>query len=156
MAGHGPPPKPADKRARRNTDPIPMRLITVERVSQPALPKACPVGGDETVMMPWPDATVTWWAMWRDSPLSAEFTATDWSELLDAAILHARLWSGDSKAATELRLRVSKFGATPEDRARLRITLVTADDVERRAAARPPAASSGGSRARRGPLTVAG
>ena len=74
--------------------------------------------------------------MWGESPLSADFTATDWSELLDTAVLHARYWKGDVKVAPELRLRVAKFGATPEDRARLRITFAQADEAEDRKAAR--------------------
>ena len=78
----------------------------------------------------WPARTREWWAMWGDSPLSAEFTSTDWSELLDTALLHARFWNGQLSLASELRLRVAKFGATPEDRARLRITFAQADAAE--------------------------
>jgi hypothetical protein len=52
--------------------------------------------------------------MWAASPLSADFTANDWSELLVAAVLHAEVWEGATKSAAELRLRVAKFGATPE------------------------------------------
>lgn len=54
-----------------------------------------------------------------ESPLSTEYTETDWSFLLDTAYLHALYWKGDFRVAGELRLRVAKFGATPEDRARL-------------------------------------
>jgi hypothetical protein len=63
---------------------------------------------------------VAWWETWRTSAQAAEFTSTDWDFLLDTALYHSKLWSGDIKAGTELRLRVAKFGATPEDRARLR------------------------------------
>ena len=45
----------------------------------------------------------------------------DWDFLLDTAHLHSAMWNGDSKLAGEVRLRVSKFGATPEDRMRLRV-----------------------------------
>jgi hypothetical protein len=69
--------------------------------------------------------------MWAESPLAEEFTATDWSELLDTAVLHGAYWSGELRMAGELRLRVAKFGATPEDRARLRITFAVADEKER-------------------------
>ena len=51
-------------------------------------------------------------------------TALEWSELLAAAVLHGMFWSGDTKVAAEFRLRVAKFGATPEDRQRLRVELV--------------------------------
>jgi hypothetical protein len=70
--------------------------------------------------------------MWGNSKLSSDFTANDWSELLDTAVLHASFWRGDLKLAGELRLRVAKFGATPEDRARLRITFAQADEAEDR------------------------
>ena len=65
-----------------------------------------------------------------ESPLSAEYTETDWSFLLDTAYLHALYWKGDFRVAGELRLRVAKFGATPEDRARLRIQFAVADNLE--------------------------
>jgi hypothetical protein len=42
--------------------------------------------------------------------------------LLDTAVLHHLMWSeGQTQFASEIRLRVSKFGATPEDRSRSRI-----------------------------------
>jgi hypothetical protein len=74
----------------------------------------------------WPQRTREWWAMWGASPQSAEFTANDWSELLDAALLHARFWAGDAKVASELRVRLAKFGSNPTDRARLRVAQANA------------------------------
>lgn len=125
MAGRGPAPKDPDKRARRNADPVPLRVVVAELgAEQPELPAARPSGD------PWPAQTVTFWRMWQDSPLSADFTDSDWSFLLDTAVLHADFWSGDSRVAGELRQRVAKFGATPEDRARLRITFAAADEAE--------------------------
>ena len=141
MAGRGPAPKDPAKRARRNADPVAARVIEVSPDAQPELPELMPSGE------PWPSQTRGWWAMWAESPLSDEFTANDWSELLDSAVLHGAYWSGDVKVAAELRLRVAKFGATPEDRARLRITFAQADEADERRAT--PASSA---RARRGPL----
>lgn len=69
---------------------------------------------------PWPAQTRAWWAKWAKSPLAEGATALEWSELLAAAVLHGLYWSGDHKVGAELRLRVGKFGVTPEDRARLR------------------------------------
>ena len=130
MAGRGPAPKDADRRARRNKQPE-MRVIVAEPAVQPALPKFTVSDGDGgRIQFVWPAQTEAWWRMWSESPLSADFTANDWSELLDTALIHAKLWSGDVKAAAELRLRVAKFGATPEDRARLRITFAQANAVE--------------------------
>lgn len=65
-----------------------------------------------------------------ESPLAAEYTETDWAFLMDTAYLHAQYWKGDIKVAAELRLRVAKFGATPEDRARLRIQFAVADNLD--------------------------
>lgn len=135
MPGRGPAPKDPNKRARRNSDKGHIiRVVAVEPMSQPPLPD----------WMDWPEATIEWWTMWGESPLSAEFTATDWSFLLDTAVLHAQLWgSGDVKVLPELRLRVAKFGATPEDRARLRIQFAAADDAEDKTGRRVSSRSRG-------------
>lgn len=124
MAGRGPAPKPADQRARRNVEPMPLRTYALEVADQPALPETLPGG------LPWPARTHEWWAMWAESPLSTDFTSSDWTFLLDTALLHAQMWSGDTKVAAELRQRVAKFGATPEDRARLRITFAAAEEAD--------------------------
>lgn len=126
MAGRGPAPKPASRRARRNKEPVPLRVIESAPVAQPALPKRMPNGE------PWPAITRAWWKMWGKDPLAAEFRATDWAELRDTAVLHGLYWSGEVKLAGELRLRTAKFGATAEDRARLRIQYAAADEAEDR------------------------
>jgi hypothetical protein len=129
MAGRGPTPKDPSKRARRNSTE-PLRVITAEPVAQPELPTIEVERDGVLVEFVWPARTLQWWQMWADSPLSAEFTATDWSELMDTALIHARFWGGQLSLAGELRLRVAKFGATPEDRARLRITFAQAEAAE--------------------------
>ena len=123
MAGRGPIPKEASKRARTNKGPA-MHIIESDPVPQPSLPELMPNGE------PWPVRTVEWWAMWGADPLAAEFRATDWSELMDCAVIHGAYWSGDVKLAGELRLRTAKFGATAEDRARLRIQYAAADEAD--------------------------
>lgn len=151
MAGRGPAPKDPAKRARTNSDPVAVRKIQVEPAKQPPLPQFSVVNelSGRSVKFVWPAITRSWWKMWKDSPLSAEFTASDWSFLLDTAVLHARYWQGDLKVAGELRLRVAKFGATPEDRLRLRI------DTEPPKPEEPEAPDlQSGSRGRRGGLKV--
>jgi hypothetical protein len=69
----------------------------------------------------WHERTLAWWDNWRRSPLSQTFTTTDWDFLLDTALLHNDLWAGNTGVAAELRLRVAKFGASPEDRLRLKV-----------------------------------
>lgn len=132
--GRGPAPKPASSRARRNAEPTALRIIHAQPTAQPDLPTVQVESEGELVEFTWPARTREWWQMWADSPLSSEFTSTDWSELLDTAMLHARFWRGDHKVAPELRLRVAKFGATPEDRARLRISFAQADEADERRA----------------------
>lgn len=135
VAGRGPAPKPQGSRARRNKDPQILKIIAAKPVEQPALPVIEQVVLDENgkprkKRFTWPTVTRRWWKMWGESPLSAEYTETDWSFLLDTAYMHALYWKGDFRVASELRLRVAKFGATPEDRARLRIQFAVADGLE--------------------------
>lgn len=140
MAGQGPPPKDPSRRVRRNKPPE-MRVIVAEPMAQPELPTIHVEEDGELVEFVWPSVTQTWWRMWAESPLSAEFTSSDWSFLLDTALLHAKLWSGVASAAAELRLRVAKFGATPEDRARLRITFAQADEADEKRGTRKASSS---------------
>ena len=149
MAGRGPAPKPPGQRARRNAEPTGMRIYTAPKASQPTLPPRYitdPETGKKR-RIPWPAATKNWWATWGAEPLAADFTATDWDFLLDTAKLHAAFWDGDDRIAGELRLRVSKVGATAEDRARLRITYAAADEADEKRTR-----LSGAARDRRGPL----
>lgn len=113
MAGRGPAPKDPDQRRRRNV----VEPLTVVK----------PDGEEHGPQLPetheWPAATLAWWKTWRTCAQAAKFTDTDWSFLLDTAVLHAEFWLGDRSVAAELRLRSAKFGATPEDRARLKIAI---------------------------------
>lgn len=113
MAGHGPAPKdPSQVRRRNATDPF--TVMTADgKEHGPELPDT----------HEWPDATRDWWKTWRTSAQAQKFTETDWSFLLDTAVLHAEFWLGNRSLAGELRLRAAKFGATPEDRARLKIEI---------------------------------
>lgn len=113
MAGRGPAPKDPETRRRRNVT-APMTVVVADgKIYGPDLPDS----------FDWPAATVTWWSTWRESAQAKTFTDTDWSFLLDTAVLHAEFWLGDRSVAAELRLRAAKFGATPEDRARLKIEI---------------------------------
>ena len=116
MAGRGPAPKDPAKRVRRNADPVPTTTVAVDdELRGPALP-------DDALDEPWHSRTLAWWDTWRRSPQAQTFTPTDWDFLLDTALMHHTMWSkGRWEFASELRLRAAKFGATPEDRARLRM-----------------------------------
>lgn len=113
MAGRGPAPKDPSQRRRQNK-PEQFDVITPDgKVHGPDLPDT----------HDWPEATLAWWKTWRTSAMAPKFTDTDWSFLLDTAVLHADFWLGNRALAGELRLRVAKFGATVEDRARLKVEI---------------------------------
>jgi len=119
MAGRGPAPTGKGEGTRRRNAPPTLTVVKADGVERgPALPAD----------IEWPDATLDWWDTWRSSPQASTFTDTDWSFLLDTALLHMAFWDGDAGVAAELRLRVAKFGATPEDRARLRLSIGAAPD----------------------------
>ncbi|QIG58379.1 terminase small subunit [Mycobacterium phage Cornie] len=151
MAGKGP--RPKENAVRRNVNPTGLRVYKAEPVAQPELPEfdvQIEVDGQLIAQrFEWPAATRRWWEVWGSEPMAQDFTATDWDFLLDTALLHAKVWGqGDLKLLPELRLRVSKMGATSEDRARLRITYAAADEADERRST-----STGSSaRSRRGPL----
>lgn len=134
MAGHGPQPKDPERRVRRNTEVVPLRVVEVQPVSRPDLPEFVELAkvGDTIVRVAgeWPAATVQWWSDLELHPLSGDFIETDWSYLMDTARLHAAFWNGDLKVASELRLREAKYGFTPEDRARLRLQFAAARGAE--------------------------
>jgi hypothetical protein len=149
MPGRGPAPKDPRRRARGNQDPIPTTHVVAEPLAPMQLPDDLLPDGDT-----WHPATLRWWQRWCDSPLAANLPAVDWAELEACAVMHhAFMKKRTFNLAAELRLRMAKFGATPEDRARLRIQLADADAKDSK---RPESAGSA-SRERYGPLrAVAG
>jgi hypothetical protein len=155
MAGRGFAPKDPEKRARRNADPIGRTVLEFIPGEQPELPQLVHDDPDVgRVIEEWHPQTVEWWGMWQEAAQSDSFTATDWSFLIDTALIHHRFWSGDMKAAAELRLRVTKFGVTPEDRARLRMVFADADEKDAKrtgtVSSPRPAGAYGGLRAVQG------
>lgn len=78
-------------------------------------------------LIEWHPMTVKWWDNWRSSPQGTRMmTLVDWDFLVDTALMHHTMWSnGRWEFASEIRLRVAKFGATPEDRIRLKFEIET-------------------------------
>ena len=129
MAGRGPRPKDHSEHAnpaRARREAARMRVVVDETAPPPKLPRLMPDGDT------WPAQTLKWWRVWINSPLTADYRESDWLDLLDCAVVHGRLWRGEMKAASELRLRMARHGATREDRARLRITFATAEQAEKK------------------------
>lgn len=139
MAGRGPQPKAPGRRVGHSKDSNPTTTIRFELADQPDLPEC----------IEWHLRTRQWWKMWAESPQAEHFMATDWDFLLDTALMHHAMWSkGQWTLAAEVRLRVAKFGATPEDRARLRMHFADADAKDGGAPVRDASAVRG----RRGAL----
>ena len=114
MAGRGPSPKPVLQRESRTQarEESSTKVTADDRLRGPDLPD-----GD------WHPRTVEWWNVWRRSPQAQAFAETDWEVLAETALLHTRMWNGEVSVAPELRLRVAKWGATVEDRQRLKLII---------------------------------
>lgn len=112
MPGPGALPKAERSRSRDTAvrDAATNKLAADGEVRGPELPEGA-----------WHPRTVQWWETWRRSAQAQVMTPTDWDALMETALLHTELWNGDTKVAGEVRLRVAKFGATIEDRLRLRM-----------------------------------
>lgn len=133
-----PSPKEMGTKARRNPEKTPFRVVGLPTSPQPELPEFFRLtDADEDGVLvrkrvKFPPETRRWWEIWGRSPLIDGFTEHDWDYLHETAIIHAQfhLDIDRMKAEAALRQRLAKFGATPEDRARLRIVTVTADNAE--------------------------
>lgn len=119
MAGKGP--APTGKAIRRNKQPASTLIKSSGKRKGFQLPEGMlfDKDGEEEE---WHPATEAWWEAWRLSPQAAQMLSEpDWFFLLDTALIHHNMWkNGRWEFASEVRLRVGQFGATPESRMRLR------------------------------------
>jgi hypothetical protein len=70
----------------------------------------------------WVDGTLEWWRALADTPEAANFTQLDWIHLaLVARILDDFFQQPSRQLLDSIRLYLSKFGLSPEDRARLHV-----------------------------------
>lgn len=126
MALRGPAPKPDDERTRRNAPLHSKTNVQWDGITRgPELPE------DHQ----WSKRTREWWDTWRNSPQSMVMTATDWEVMLETALLHTQLWEpwngkamgavSITQLASEVRRRVAAYGATFEDRLKLRMQIET-------------------------------
>ena len=112
MAGRGRPPqmKQGRERDERRRAAELTKIPLTNELQGPDLPEGA-----------WHARTIEWWETWRRSPMATTFIESDWSFLVDTAMLHSEMWNGETKHAAEIRLRVGKLAGTPEDRLRLRM-----------------------------------
>ena len=136
MAGVGPAPK--RDAARRNKRPEMTQLVAPESLAGfelpddvlPPLPDGMQLDPDRVLREEWHPATRRWWDAWRSSPQASRMLSEpDWHFLLETALIHHKMWNnGRWEFASEVRLRAAKFGATPEDRMRLRAEIHVPDE----------------------------
>jgi hypothetical protein len=131
MAGRGPAPqsqriRPNDT-ARREAE---MTVLeeTGELYGDPLPKGVLPDGAD------WHPQTEALWSSLRGMPLLKDEPPLGWQYLLDTALMHHTMWSkGRWEFASEVRLRLAAFGATPADRMRLKIKVKTpADEAKKK------------------------
>ncbi|MER7986993.1 hypothetical protein ABTY53_15570 [Streptomyces noursei] len=61
------------------------------------------------------------WKTWSQAPQTQHWLETDWVELELTTKLVDAFYEGNARLAGEIRQRVGRWGATTEDRARLRM-----------------------------------
>lgn len=142
MAGRGPAGKAQHTRTRN--DPNFTNLVADGTLyGQPLPDDVLPWDAENGAYEEWHPQTVRWWNSIRSFPLLADEPDLGWQFLVDTALMHHTMWrKGKWEFAAELRLRMAKYGATPEDRMRLKITVQAPapGEVEQSSAA-PGAAS---------------
>lgn len=128
MAGRGPAPK--GERVRDRDTPEFVTVVDDGGLHGAPLPVGVLPDGES-----WHVQTVALWDSLRRSPLLANEPALGWQFLIDTALMHHTMWTkGRWEFASEVRLRVAKFGATPEDRMRLKMKIEPAKPEVRAAA----------------------
>lgn len=113
------------------------------RRNKPAIPDTILERRDGTLVGPelpkeraWCSQTKQWWDMWRRHEIAPKLEPSDWQHLLDTALLHNEYWCGALPTqsmvsyAAEIRRRVAAFGATLEDRLKLRIKFAEPKEEE--------------------------
>lgn len=131
MPGPGPPPKEPHRRTGHRKDPNPTTRLPFKPCTPPDLPEDCEFD--------WHPQTRAWWKVWQESPQATMMSETDWSYMLDTALMHHHMWGRQQwTLAAEVRIRLAQFGATPADRLRLRIQWADADNKDLPAAAPVP------------------
>lgn len=138
MAGRGQAPKATRARARDTKAREAETVVVVDegRLHGAPLPDGVLPDGQQ-----WHPQTLALWDALRSNPLLADEPDLGWQFLVDTALMHHAMWSrGRWEFASEVRLRVAKYGATPEDRLRLKVKITTPEDAP--GSATPAAATS--------------
>ncbi len=106
-------PAPSPNARRRNTDhALGEHGLSLNSGEGRALPKSL---GVET------GGAKRFWKTWAAAPQTEHWLETDWAELELTTRLVDAFYQGNVRLAGEIRQRVGRWGATTEDRARLRM-----------------------------------
>lgn len=114
---------PKDRLSRpRDTRRREAETVTVENTGElagPDLPTGVLPDGEA-----WHPQTKALWKELRRSPLMRDEPGLTWQYMIDTAVLHHQMWEhGELRHAPELRLRLAKVAATPEDRQRMKVKI---------------------------------
>lgn len=116
----GPPPKPANKRARRNKDLIEQRVVQAVPSGQPGLP-------DD---VDWPEQTLEWWSALGRLPQTAELSAVQWDHLAMIAMIHADVWGNRNlRSVPVYQKAMAEYPILPATMLRMRVTALTGDEM---------------------------
>ena len=110
MAGRGPAPAPSKRRRNKDSDPEATSVLVDDGgLRGPELPEGVLPDGED-----WHPQTRALWDALRRNPLLADEPDLGWQFLVDTALMHHTMWQkGRWEFASEVRLRVAKYGATP-------------------------------------------
>lgn len=130
----GPSPKDPSTRQRRNRTSTSRMLSAVDDPNIPDLPQEAIAGRS------WTPGTEEWWVAIWSSPMSPEYTDSDYYGILALAQLwNEREWAfaeGRLTAvlnlSTEIRLAQKDYGFTPNDRRRLQWTIEQGEAAQQR------------------------
>jgi hypothetical protein len=125
MTRPGPSPKDPSQRIRRNKDSNQSYQLSSDgSLVGPELPTDKNFGA----------ATREFYDTWRRSPQARAFEATDWADLLLCAVMYQAVYYSGGRGPSsmmlgELRQHLSKFGATIEDRQKLRMVIEHGEEL---------------------------
>ncbi|WP_269929113.1 hypothetical protein [Kocuria massiliensis] len=117
----GPPPKPADKRARRNKDLVGTTTVEAVPSGQPPLLDS----------IPWPEPTREWWCALGQLPQTQSFNAVQWDHLMMIAVIHADFWGNqNTRVLNDFQKAMAEYPILPASMLRLRVTALTGDEMQ--------------------------
>lgn len=129
MAGVGRAPKPEYASTRGHKGQSGMRVVEITPAKQPTFKRTF---GDVNpgTGLPYQDLTVQLWRALKDFPTTQNMLEAQWSLLASAVMLQDAVWAGEFKWAGEARQQFAKYGITPDDVLRRRITISVAESSE--------------------------